>query len=71
MMERQIRDVGRSSAGAIGRRRFPDMAALRAKLLGKGGVLSSVDGVGEVNSTMADFIILAVALSFFMNDLYG
>jgi hypothetical protein len=56
-MECQIRDVGRSSAGAIGRRRFSDMAALRVKLLGNGGILSHVDGVGGVDSAMADFII--------------
>ena len=56
MMECQIRDVGRLSAGAIGRGRFSDMTALRVKLLGKGDILSRVDGVGGVNSAMADFL---------------
>ena len=73
MTECKIRDVGRSSAGAIGRRRFSDVTALRVKHLGKGGILSHVGGleeeeeedfnkgripfVGGVGSAMADFII--------------
>ena len=57
MMESRIRDVGRSSAGAIDRGRFFDMTSLNVKFFRKGGILSRGDRVGGVNSAMADFII--------------
>ena len=62
MMECQIRDVGRSSAGAIGRGRFSDMTTLRVKFKG-GGTLSRVDGLGGVN---ARFCYSAIAITSFV-----
>jgi hypothetical protein len=49
MMECQIRDVGRSSAGAIGRRSFALNGVVREKSFigGEEGGLGRVGGVGE------------------------
>ena len=62
MMECRIRDVGLSSAGAIGRGRFSDMNSLNVKFLRKGEILSRGDGVGGVN---ARFCYSAIALTSF------